>query len=700
MQKQILWKRARRSTVYQQKNTDTEYEEEEMAEFIARINLNYEYAQEHMEELGAFWGSMVSRIPAEAAAEMLLYRLTFATIRMSGENKEACRKMLKQAWESAYPGVDAISNILVAEHGEDQASAYLRIAYNQFYGVDELQELITDLSDTIPRLKKINADKVMMAQNFLLAIDSGCGFTSILDLLGRYMHSLGMFEFLEKKKEQEDCENPEGEEESSAESGKEEDSGHYIEIVMGAEEKNGRYDEDSTVDALKDEDNYEGIYVVGLDISYYLDGKKTDELRRLIRRLEEIQKRYIFVFRIPFLEKKALDEIQDSLTDLMMMKTVQIPPYPDVVLMENVWDIINGVNLSPDISIMDPVMEKIHREKMDGRFYGFKTVEKIAYEIIWKKMEEEARKKAFGLVEGDEKITAGELDGLIGSEKRKATGFKALSEMIGMEEIEERIREIVSQIKVAASNEKLDHPCIHMRFTGSPGTGKTTVARILGDILREEGILRKGAFFEYSARDLVAEYVGQTAVKTATICRDAYGSVLFIDEAYALYEGGDHNNNDYGREAITTLISEMENHRDDMLVVMAGYTDEMETLMKANPGIRSRMPCLLHFKNYTRRQLFDIFMLMVRMHFDYDPDLEEEALHYFEKLPEEYMVSKEFANARFVRNLYERTWSKGALRTSLSGSKTIVLTRQDFIAASGEKEFSEKLEAKKVLGFK
>ena len=262
------------------------------------------------------------------------------------------------------------------------------------------------------------------------------------------------------------------------------------------------------------------------------------------------------------------------------------------------------------------------------------------------------------------------------------------------------IREIVSQIKVAASNEKLDHPCIHMRFTGSPGTGKTTVARILGEILREEGILRKGAFFEYSARDLVAEYVGQTAVKTATICRDAYGSVLFIDEAYALYEGGDHNNNDYGREAITTLISEMENHRDDMLVVMAGYTDEMETLMKANPGIRSRMPCLLHFKNYTRRQLFDIFMLMVRKHFDYDPDLEEEALHYFEKLPEEYMVSKEFANARFVRNLYERTWSKGALRTSLSGSKTIVLTRQDFIAASGEKEFSEKLEAKKVLGFK
>ena len=125
-----------------------------------------------------------------------------------------------------------------------------------------------------------------------------------------------------------------------------------------------------------------------------------------------------------------------------------------------------------------------------------------------------------------------------------------------------------------------------MRFVGSPGTGKTTVARIIGQILKQEGILRKGGFFEYKARDLVAEYIGQTAVKTSTICRDAYGSVLFLDEAYSLYEGSNYEN-DYGKEAITTLVSEMENHREDMLVIMAGYTDEMDHLMKANPGLRS-----------------------------------------------------------------------------------------------------------------
>ena len=298
----------------------------------------------------------------------------------------------------------------------------------------------------------------------------------------------------------------------------------------------------------------------------------------------------------------------------------------------------------------------------------------------------------------DTEITVDDLEFYLEPEKNRATGYQALEELIGMEEITARIREMIAQVRISIKNEKLDRPCIHMRFTGAPGTGKTTVARIIGQIMREEGILRKGAFFEYSARELVAEYVGQTAVKTATICRDSYGSVLFIDEAYALYEN-DQRSNDYGREAITTLISEMENHRDDMLVVMAGYTDEMETLMKANPGLRSRMPYVLHFPNYSRKQLFEIFMLMVKKHFEYSPELESEAEEFFNSLSDEYLGSKEFANARFVRNLYERTWSKAALRASLDGRDTMILTREDFIAASGEKEFSEKLSQKKKLGF-
>ncbi|MBO4277482.1 MAG: AAA family ATPase, partial [Clostridia bacterium] len=195
------------------------------------------------------------------------------------------------------------------------------------------------------------------------------------------------------------------------------------------------------------------------------------------------------------------------------------------------------------------------------------------------------------------------------------------------------------------------------------------------------------------------EYVGQTAVRTASICRDAYGSVLFIDEAYALYDN-DYQYNDYGKEALTTLISEMENHRDDMLVIMAGYTEDMETLMRGNAGLRSRMPYAINFPNYTKQQLFEIFMLMVRKHFAYTEQFEQEANRYFFALSDEYIASKEFANARFVRNLYERTWSKGALRAALTGNDVIELIKEDFVAAAAEKEFSEKLTQEKArIGF-
>jgi hypothetical protein len=125
----------------------------------------------------------------------------------------------------------------------------------------------------------------------------------------------------------------------------------------------------------------------------------------------------------------------------------------------------------------------------------------------------------------------------------------------------------------------------------------------------------------------------------------------------------------------------------------------MDELMKGNPGLRSRMPYIIDFPNYTKEQLFEIYMLMVRKHFEYTDELKEEAYNYFMSISDSTLSSKEFANARFVRNLYERTWSKGALRAQLAGRGKVVLDRDDFIAASSEKEFSEKLTIKTRLGF-
>lgn len=647
-----------------------------MGKYLARVSVNNEFASERLSGLGGFSAELSEQLPAECEAERIMYRFSFACFILTAETKAECEKILREGWQKAFENTDGISAVYISELTDDEdINELVKTIYNNTYGADGYISLITELNNTIPLLSGHNALDVLRKRNYLIAADSGCGFSTLFISLGDYLHKKRIY--------------PEEQYDSRA---------YYIEMKLGEEDKDGCASPDDVIDTLRGDGETDQYNIIGLDISYFLDGRKYDQLRTFLRRLEPYQDSYVFAFRIPFLEKKVLDEVSGILSDMMLLRVIQIPPLHDCVLMETVWNVMNDRGFMPDASIFDLVRDKIYREKMDGRFYGFKTAVKIAQEIILKKSAFIAEKLYNGEEADSGTVTADDLEGFLEKQKSKAMGYDALAELIGMEEITQRVKEIVAQVKVSIKNEKLDRPCIHMRFTGAPGTGKTTVARIIGQILREEGVLRKGGFFEYGARDLVAEYEGQTAVKTASICRDAYGSVLFIDEAYALDEGK-YNGANFGKEALATLVAEMENHRDDMLVVMAGYTEEMESLMKVNPGLRSRMPYLLEFKSYTKQQLFEIFMQMVKKHFDYEPGLEEKAKEYFLSLNDGYVESKEFANARFSRNLYERTWSKGALRCSLAGKTDIVLTREDFVSASSEKEFSERIDTQKKLGF-
>ena len=166
-------------------------------------------------------------------------------------------------------------------------------------------------------------------------------------------------------------------------------------------------------------------------------------------------------------------------------------------------------------------------------------------------------------------------------------------------------------------------------------------------------------------RDLCGQYIGETAPRTSAICRDAYGSVLFIDEAYSLFRDEFSSARDYGREALDTLVAEMENHRDDFCVIMAGYKDEMDAMLKGNTGLMSRIPYEIEFPNYTRDDLEKIFFTMLDGTFDYEEGLKESVHGFFSEMPEEMFTSKEFSNARLVRNLFERTWGKAAYRQSL-----------------------------------
>lgn len=189
----------------------------------------------------------------------------------------------------------------------------------------------------------------------------------------------------------------------------------------------------------------------------------------------------------------------------------------------------------------------------------------------------------------------------------------------------------------------------HLVFTGNPGTGKTTVARILAGIFHDKGVLKKGHLVETDRSGLVAEYVGQTAVKTNKIIDKALDGVLFIDEAYSLVAQGE----DFGQEAVATLLKRMEDDRDRLIVILAGYTDEMEGFINSNPGLRSRFNRYIFFPDYSADELAEIFLSIAAKHeYTMTNEVKEYVLEKFQEVVAN--KPKDFGNARYVRNLFER----------------------------------------------
>lgn len=238
--------------------------------------------------------------------------------------------------------------------------------------------------------------------------------------------------------------------------------------------------------------------------------------------------------------------------------------------------------------------------------------------------------------------------------EKHISGKEELDQLVGLDGIKEQINSIVGQIFINKKKQEkglIDENqlgSMHMNFYGNPGTGKTSVARIIGKIMKEEGLLKKGDFIEVGREDLVAEYVGQTAIKTSKVLKEALDSVLFIDEAYSLNGKAKY---DYGSEALDTIVRHMENHKDRSVIIFAGYNDEMEELFNLNPGLKSRVPFKIEFKNYSENQMLDIFKLMAKDKYIFNKTFEIELLCFFKKAKEYY--DKDFSNGRFVRNVYE-----------------------------------------------
>ena len=254
-------------------------------------------------------------------------------------------------------------------------------------------------------------------------------------------------------------------------------------------------------------------------------------------------------------------------------------------------------------------------------------------------------------------------DSIVVNEPMKGDPYKELDELIGLEQVKDEVHSLANFVKVQKQREaqglKIPKMSLHLVFTGSPGTGKTTVARIVARIYKDLGVLKKGHTVEVDRSGLVANYVGQTATKTNAVIDSALNGVLFVDEAYALVPNNCYE--DYGAEAISTLLKRMEDDRDSLVVIIAGYPKEMKRFINSNPGLQSRFNRYIDFPDYTGAELYDIFCMYVKKN---QYQLSPEAAEYMKKFLDYTVAHKDrnFGNARFARNYFEKSIQRHANR--------------------------------------
>ena len=255
------------------------------------------------------------------------------------------------------------------------------------------------------------------------------------------------------------------------------------------------------------------------------------------------------------------------------------------------------------------------------------------------------------------------------------------AELIGLKPVKTRIREISALLLIDRLRQRLgltgSSPGLHMSFTGSPGTGKTTVALKMADILYKLDYSRKGHLMTVTRDDLVGQYIGHTAPKTKEILKKAMGGVLFIDEAYYLYKPD--NERDYGSEAIEILLQVMENQRDDLVIIFAGYKERMDKFYESNPGLASRITNHVHFPDYEPEELRQIGINMIEeQQYQLTPEAEDALMEYIKARMEKPL----FANARSVRNALDRARMRQANRIFETSSD--LLTKSDLVTIQPE----------------
>lgn len=531
----------------------------------------------------------------------------------------------------------------------------------------ELAGYLNELQRVIPMLAGMNASSCLWAQNLLVSMNNGYGYSSFLEAVAKIYKCYGLLEEGDKNTWMKEL---------------------MIENKASTEHKYDDWDRALRTAEGFGESNEKSRrkILLSMDISQWQSELTSAKVMDYLRKINEASTNFICVFRIPCIELPVVRDLTEQLNDVMSVRLLVVPPIAIESMVEYIKNELEKSDFSFGEDCDQQLEQWIMKEKGDNSFFGYKTLNKMISRLLYEKALVNCES---GMV--SRKLMKSDFDKLLDDRNLEDKPEELLNRLIGIAQVKKRIDEIVSQVleqkNLVLQGKSVDRPCIHMMFTGNPGTGKTTVARILAKIFKEKDILRKGYFYEIKGRDLCGRYVGETAPKTSAYCRDAYGSVLFIDEAYSLYQ--DNMGRDYGSEAIQTLLAEMENHRDDLCVIMAGYKDEMYTMLESNPGLESRIPYEIEFPNYSRDELEQIFFRMLDGNFEYEEEVREVVRQFLASIPDAELEKKSFSNARMIRNLYERAWGKAAYRKSLTGDPQMIIRKEDVQCAFEEKEFQK-----------
>ncbi|BBM52058.1 hypothetical protein JMUB3935_1036 [Leptotrichia trevisanii] len=261
--------------------------------------------------------------------------------------------------------------------------------------------------------------------------------------------------------------------------------------------------------------------------------------------------------------------------------------------------------------------------------------------------------------------------------------LEELNNLIGLKNVKSKVNDLIIYQKIQKMREKEGlnavKSTLHLSFTGNPGTGKTTVARIIGRIYKQLGLLSKGHFIEVSRTDLIAGYQGQTALKVKNVIEKAKGGVLFIDEAYSITEN--EQSDSYGRECITELTKALEDYRNDLVVIVAGYSEPMKNFFSSNPGLKSRFNTFIEFEDYNTKELLEILISMCKNN---DYDLTQKAKIKLNDFFETELENKKenFSNGRMVRNIYDDLVMNHARRVvnlqNITKEELLLITDLDF----------------------